>query len=29
MYRSECFLKSDSMIKVWYEVKFYPEPPIN
>jgi len=28
MYRSECFLKSDIMIKVWYEVKFYPEPPV-
>jgi hypothetical protein len=28
MYRSECFLKSDTMIKVWHEVKFYPEPPI-
>ena len=28
MYRSECFLKSDTMIKVWYEVKFYPEPRI-
>jgi hypothetical protein len=27
VYRSECFLKSDTMIKVWYEVKFYPEPP--
>jgi hypothetical protein len=29
MYRSECFLKSDTMIKVWYEVKFYPEPPVS
>lgn len=27
MYRSECFLKSNTMNKVWYEAKFYPEPP--